>query len=528
LNIFETLGTIIAGIGLFFSGVKIVSSSMKNMTSHKFRIWVSKWTDNPILGAFWGFLSGAISQSSSNTSFILMSLVSAGLVKARKALPIISWSNVGTTVLIFLVAINMKLAILVVLGLSGIFFGFDKGSKRENLFSALFGISVLLFGFQLLKSGSTPFSELDFVNSLFQMTANSYILPIITGAILRFLIHSSSTVAVLIMTISHTGLIGLDQVMLMIYGMGIGEGATVLLLSGNVKGTSKQIIIYKTFESIFSSILMIILFAIEVIFGIPLIKSLISNSSSIIEQQTAFTFLGIKVIPTIVISFFYTPIYNYLNKISPPTDEEELSKLKYVNEFVLDEPETALTMIEKEQSRIIDTFPKYIEHLLDQGVNSVQHYDLYHKSNEHLFNELSHYFKNLTNNNLSFETSERLLNIQNRLILLRDLEINLFHFSQNITSIPKDKAGYEFFSKFVESLHANLVTSSEAIKTQDPFDINIVLQITDDKGSLMEEIRKNYINNDEFSDPQLKSLLLYSTDLYQRIIWIINKYMTKL
>jgi phosphate:Na+ symporter len=64
MNTVETIATMAAGLGLFFSGIKILGSSMKNLASHKLRILIAKWTSNPFLGAFWGFVSGAITQSS--------------------------------------------------------------------------------------------------------------------------------------------------------------------------------------------------------------------------------------------------------------------------------------------------------------------------------------------------------------------------------------------------------------------------------------------------------------------------------
>ena len=423
----------IAGIGLFFSGVKIVSNSMKNLTSHKFRLLVSKLTGNTFLSAFWGFISGAISQSSSNTVFILIGLVNSGLINVRNALPIITWSNVGTTVLIFLVSINLKIGILILLGLSGIFFGLDKGSRKENLYSAVFGISMLLFGFQMLKSGSQPFVHLEFINSMFQYTANSYILPILLGVLLRLLIHSSSTVTVFIMTISHAGLIGLDQVILIIYGMGLGEAGTVMLLSSGVKGTSKELPIFKIIESSFGFLLLIILFSIEIIWNIPLVKYLVIRLGSNIEQQTAFIFLISKIAPILFLSFFYTPIYKLLLKLSPPTTEEDLSKTKYINEKSLSDVNTSLILIDNEQNRIFERFPEYINNIrLEENIEIKYNYNLMRKSNIYLINEIDIYLKRIINLNLSHGNSEIYIYLQNRHNIIKSLDESIYHFISTI------------------------------------------------------------------------------------------------
>jgi phosphate:Na+ symporter len=513
----------IAGIGLFFSGVKIVSTSMKNLTSHKFRLLVAKLTGNSFLAAFWGFISGAISQSSSNTVFILIGLVSSDLMNVRNALPIIAWSNVGTTVLIFLVAINLKLSILILLGFSGIFFGFDKGSRRENLYSALFGISMLLFGFQLLKSGSQPFAQLEFINNMFQYTANSYILPIFLGALLRLIIHSSSTVTVLIMTISHAGLIGLDQVILMIYGMGLGEAGTVLLLSSGVKGTSKELPIFKVIESFFGFFLLIILFSIEIIWNIPLVKYLVICLGSNIEHQTAFIFLISKIAPIPFLSFFYTPIYKLLLKLSPPTSEEDLSKTKFINEQSLSDVNTALILIENEQNRIFERFPEYINNIRsdEESITNID-FTIIRKSNLVLLNEIDLYLKRIINLNLSHGNSEIFVFLQNRQNLIKSLDDSVYHFVSTIFDNNSSSELDDLMNNFIEALHANLITAIEAMKSKDIIEIDILLNITDDKGSLMEKIRKIHLSDNMTLNADNKAVLLYITDLFQRTIWLIN------
>ena len=515
----------IAGLGLFFSGVKIVSNSMKNITSHKFRLMVSRWTGNHFLTAFWGFISGAVSQSSSNTVFILIGLVSSGLMKVRTALPIILWSNVGTTVLIFLVAINLNLGILILMGLSGIFYGFHNGNRRENLYSSLFGISLLLFGFQLLKTGSQPLAEMQFINDIFSFTSGSYVLPILIGAGLRLVIHSSSTVAVLIMAISHAGLIGTDQVILMIFGMGIGEAGTVALLSSGMKGISRQLALFKIIESSVVAGILILITYIEILWDIPLIKSAIVYAGANIEQQTAYTFLIAKITPILLFSFLYNPIYRFLVKISPPTSEEDLSKTFFINENSMNDTSMALLLIEKEQIRIFERMPEYIDNIrVENSIPVVHHFLVIRKSNLALMNEIELYLKRIVNSNLSQDDTEQYVILQNRQNLLKSIDDAVFHYVQTIYDSQTGSNLEELIQSSAESLHFNLITALETTRTSEKADIEILLNITDDKGGLMERIRKSYLNGDNLLNSDEKTVLLYVTDLFQRTVWLINNW----
>ena len=498
---------------------------MKNLASHRFRLLIAKWTSNPLLAAFWGFTSGMITQSSSNTVFILVGLVRGGLISVRAALPVIVWASVGTTVLIFLVAINIKLGILILVCFSGVFFGIDKGSRRESLYAALFGVSLLLFGFQELKSGSTPFAQMEFIRNIFQYAKDSYFITLLIGAVLRLIIHSSTTIAVLIMTISHSGLIGLDQVMLMIFSMNFGEALSLFLMSSNIKGVSKQIVIFKVLESVIAAVLLVVISFVEIGTHVPLIKHLVSSLGSNIEQQTAFSFLILKSVPVLILSFLYNPIHKLLVKFSPPTDEEDLSETKFITERSLSDVSTALILVENEQIRIFERFSKYMDNIrIEKESDSIHHFTAIRNANNHIINEIDSYLRNIVNLNLSPSNSEIYVLLQNRQTLLKSIDETVFIFVSTIFDSQLSDGLDKLIQNSTESLHVNFVTAFEATKSNDEFDVGILLKITSDKGPLMEKIRKYHLSEDQGLNQGEKVVLLYITDLFQRTIWLLNSW----
>ena len=525
MNPFETIATMAAGMGLFFGGLKILSSSLKNLSTHKFRLLVAKWTGNPFLSAFWGFVSGAVSQSSFSTVYILIGLIRSGLITVRKALPILSWANIGITLLIFMVAINLKVSIFLIVGLSGFLFGLHKGIRRENLYTAFFGFSLLFFGYQLLKSGSQPFAQLDFITNLFKNAKESYLIPVLIGFILRLLIHSSSAVTILIMSFSHAGLIGLDQVILIIFSMGLGETITTILLSSGISGISKQLVIYRALESISASVILLILFYIELFWNIPLVKQLIKLLSVNIEQQTAFAFLIVKIMPFFLLSLFYDPIYKLLVKLSPPTSEEDLAKPRFITEQSLEDTTMALLLIENEQVCIFERFSESIDNIREEKENEFIH-DFYaiHKSNMVLISEIDLYLKRIIGLHLSHDDSELYVQLQNRQNLLKSIDVAVFSFVHTIHENQTYDKMATLMQSFTESLHLNFITASEATKSKNGNDINLLIKITDDKGALMEKIRKVYLVDIVESNSEHRAALLYVTDLFQRTIWLLNSW----
>jgi phosphate:Na+ symporter len=524
MNTLETIATMVAGIGLFFSGIKILGSSMKNLASHKLRILIAKWTSNPFLGAFWGFTSGAITQSSNNTSFILVGLVRGGLISVRNTLPVIIWSNVGTTLLVFLVAFNIKLAILILLGLSGISYGFDKGSRRENLYAAIFGISILLFGFQLLKTGSQPFAQMEFIRSMFHYSKDSIVIPILIGAFLRFIIHSSPTITVLIMTISHAGLIGLDQVILIIFSLNFGEALSLVLLSSSLKGVSKQIVVFKIIQAASTSALLLLITIIEMSWNLPLIRQLVSSLGPNIEQQTAISFLILRTSPILFLSFLFNPIHSLLVKLSPPTSEEDLSKTRFITEQSMSDITTALILAENEQIRIFERFSESLDNIRSEKERELRlDFKVIHKSNLVLINEIEMYLKRIIHSNLSQSNSEIYVLLQNRQSILRSIDETVFSFVGTIYG-HQFSEGLTILHNSTESLHVNFVTALEATKSKNQLDSEILLKLTEDKGPLMEQIRRYHLSEKQEISPDDKVLLLDITDLFQRTVWLLNNW----
>jgi hypothetical protein len=81
----------------------------------------------------------------------------------------------------------------------------------------------------------------------------------------------------------------------------------------------------------------------------------------------------------------------------------------------------------------------------------------------------------------------------------------------------------ELFLNFVEGLDAILLTAVDVVEGPDNSDVDTLIQITSDRGGLMEKIRKTYLSNEHQVGPDEKSLLLYVTNLFELIIWLLGR-----
>src|SRR5262245_24978956 len=172
---------VVAGLGLFFSGLRMVAASLRHATGRQLRAFIGRVTRQRWLAGVVGLLTGALVQSSSAIVFILVSLVSSGLTTVRQVLPIVTWANVGTGALIFASVLDMRVAVLYLLGVAGAAFAFDK-SHRSHALGAVFGVGMLFYGIELMKTGAEPLKEMTWFSGLLNGKDESYILPFIGAA----------------------------------------------------------------------------------------------------------------------------------------------------------------------------------------------------------------------------------------------------------------------------------------------------------------------------------------------------------
>ena len=82
--ILDSLISFLAGLGLFFIGVKGLGSNMGQLAGRRLRHWVARSIDNPLLAALIGLISGALTQSTNAVTVIQMCIRDRSTSVARR------------------------------------------------------------------------------------------------------------------------------------------------------------------------------------------------------------------------------------------------------------------------------------------------------------------------------------------------------------------------------------------------------------------------------------------------------------
>ena len=100
------IGTIIAGLGILFIGMEMMSSSMMPLRESEAFVSMMTRFSNPVLGILAGAVFTAIIQSSSASVGILQALASSGLITLPNAVYVLFGQNIGTCITAVLASIG--------------------------------------------------------------------------------------------------------------------------------------------------------------------------------------------------------------------------------------------------------------------------------------------------------------------------------------------------------------------------------------------------------------------------------------
>lgn len=212
--------SLLAGYALFLVGLKEFTQRLNQLSSESFNHIVQKGTSNCLLSIISGLLLGILSAGN-----IILSVCIAGaahvlnILSAHKTLFLVNFSRLGSCLYIFLASFNLKLAILLVMGIAGIGFAIGRPQKWQVGMGLLFQLALVLFGIQLIKTSADLLDDNPFVLQLISYTQSYPFVSFLAGAFVMLL--SQSLFASLVICISFVGsdAFSLDEALLCTAGI---------------------------------------------------------------------------------------------------------------------------------------------------------------------------------------------------------------------------------------------------------------------------------------------------------------------
>jgi len=348
----------IGGLAIFIYGIILMNKNLTAIAGEKMKSVMLSLTKSRPRGYLTGLGITIINQSSSATTVLEATLVSAGLMTFYQSIAVTMGAELGSSFLphiIALPAVKQLAPILVAIGLSVSLI--IKKQKVVNIAYVVLGLGLLFLGLGMMTESVKPLrASLLFLD--FMAKIEIPILGIIFGAVFAGTIHSSGAVCGLTVAMVGTGAITLEQAIPINVGATVGTVITVVMagfaLNWEAKRTAFWHVFSQTAGGIFAFILLII-YTPEgervFIWLTKLVTTTVFRTDDP-ARQIAVGFMLVPLIKAVIffgIPKFLTGLISLFEKILPPREREKPFSVKYLQEKLVDENvDIALEMAKKE------------------------------------------------------------------------------------------------------------------------------------------------------------------------------------
>lgn len=231
----EILFGIFGGIGLFVLGMALMTEGLKDFAGDYLRIALLRFTATPLKGFFSGAFATALVQSSSATTIMVISFVSAGLMSFSQALGVVIGASLGTTATSWIVAwIGLKIKVglyaLPILGIAAFLKVLGRG-RWKAMGGTLAGFALIFVGIDTLQTGMSGLTQIVDVSSFAQGGIWGTGLAILIGALMTVIMQSSSAAVATTLTALGADAIRFEQAAAVVIGASIGTTVTGALAS---------------------------------------------------------------------------------------------------------------------------------------------------------------------------------------------------------------------------------------------------------------------------------------------------------
>jgi phosphate:Na+ symporter len=526
MELLEVLGSFIAGLGLFFVGIKTLTTHLGELAGRRLRRLLDRSTRRPLLSVVGGAAMGATMQTGSAITFILVGMISAGMLTVKRAVPIRLGAAVGTSAMVFLATMDIRTFILFLVGITGISLAQIRSPKP--VLGVLFGGGVMFFGLGMVGESAVFITQIDVFERAIAGVNGSPLTAFLLAGILSIAIQSPQSVAILAIALTVGGVLDTWTTLIIIYGCNLGGSLSVYLMSAGLKGTPRQITIFQVWFNLISASFLVFLYFVEKQTGLFLVHNFVTSLNIDTAQQMAFVYLIYNLFGAIVMYILRAPILARIEQWCPPSLEEDVGKLRYLHDHVINTPSLALELAEKEQLRFLGILLQHIEQLRERpGMAATpltdrlaRALDQLHRAIDDTLGELGHF--------ISPEDSERLISLVNRNRILGSLHHCIEGFCRSVSAANTSEHLSSLAMLVTEAFDATLGHAVDAATEFDLEDLNLAWTSTDDKSDKMRNIRQKFLMGDfDLSDHERLDLMALTTGL-ERAIWVLHEYLGEL
>ena len=235
-NYFLVALKLLGALGLLIYGMKMMSEALQKIAGPQLRYILSKMTTNRFTGMLTGTMATCAVQSSSATTVMTVSFVSAGLLTLAQAISIIMGANIGTTLTAWIMSLGYNVDLTNVV-FPAFFIGMVLIYYKHHRYVGdfLFGIAFMFLSLVMLSSAGKEMdlahneSVVNFFASFDTGSHLTILIFLLIGTLITCVVQSSAAVMAITILLCSTGVLPIYLGIALVMGENIGTTATANL-----------------------------------------------------------------------------------------------------------------------------------------------------------------------------------------------------------------------------------------------------------------------------------------------------------
>ena len=466
----------IAGsLALLIYGMKIMSEALQKMAGPQLRHVLGAMTTNRFTGVLTGTFITSAGQSSTATTVMTVSFVSAGLLTLTQAISVIMGANIGTTLTAWIMSLGFSLdltSFVFPAFLVGIVLIYSRKHRYKGDF--LFGISFLFYSLVLLSDTGKSLdlqnnkAVIDFFGSFDVNSYFSIIIFLIIGTIITLIVQSSAAVMAITILLCSTGVLPIYLGIALVMGENIGTTGTANLVALGANVQARRTAMAHLVFNVFGVTWVLIVFY-------PFVN-MICNMVGYNPEGPKLTQAELALKLPVILAAFHT-CFNLFNTgmliwfipqiervvcwiiKSGKKDEEEEFRLRFIQAGIMKTPELSVLEAHKEISSFAERMQRMfgmVRELLvtrddSKFVKLYSRIEKYENISDNMEQEIAKYLSAVSDAHLSDDTKGKIRDMMREITELESIGDSCYNLARTISRLVSSKE--DFTEKQYERIH---------------------------------------------------------------------------
>ena len=476
----ELFFRLLGSLALLIYGMKTMSDALQKMAGPSLRHILARMTGNRFSGMLTGTMVTCAVQSSSATTVMTVSFVSAGLLTLAQAISIIMGANIGTTLTAWIMSLGYNVDLTAVVFpafLVGMVLIYKKRHRVAGDF--LFGIAFLFWSLVMLSSVGRDMDlahNPDVVNFFASFDTGSYLTIfafLAAGTIITCVVQSSAAVMAITILLCSTGVLPIYMGIALVMGENIGTTATANLAALGAGTEARRAALAHLLFNVFGVVWVLAVFypLVDMVCGLVGYNPSLSGQAERIPVVLAMFHTCFNILNTALLIGFIPQMERIVCRLLPEgkAEAKEPSTLHFISGGVIQTPEIAVLQAQKEIVHFAERMHRMfgmVCSLIDEKDKKefesqyarIEHYETIADNMEI---EIANFLEQVGNEHLSDETKEKTRVILRQIGELESIGDACYKMARTVNHLRENKE--DFTAEQYSRLHDMLRLVNEAV-----------------------------------------------------------------